>query len=77
MQPIKYMNYGIPCLRKYDGKSNGCLVACVQPNNPTTDSQLPFHLDLNWVSTGTDMHAAKNSKSSVACEIIDCELNNI
>ena len=44
---------------------------------PTTDSQHPFHLDLNSVSTGTDMHAVNNGKSLVACEITDCELNNI
>ena len=56
---------------------NGCMVAWVQHNNPTTDSQLPFHLDLNWVSTGTDMHATNNSESSVACEITNCELINI
>jgi hypothetical protein len=59
------------------GTSNVCLPACVQADNVTTDSQLPFHLELNWVSTGSDMHATNNSKSSVACEITDCELNNI
>ena len=64
-------------MQKYHGKSNGCLGACVKPNNPTTDSHLPFHLELNWVSTGSDMHAANNSKSLVACEITDCELINI
>ena len=52
-------------------------VASVKANNPTTDSQLPFHLELKWVSTGFDMHASNNSKSSIACEIIDCELINI
>ena len=72
-----HRNFGLPWLLKDHGKSNACLVAWVQPNNPTTDSQLPFHLDLNWVSTRTDMHATNNSKSSVACEITDCELNNI
>ena len=67
----------MPLLRKYHGKSNGFLPACVQANNPTTDSQPPFHLELNWVSTGSNMHANNNSKSSVSCEIIDCELINI
>ena len=64
-------------MHKYHGHSNGCFFVCVQPNNPTADSQLPFHLDLNQVSTGFDMHATNNTKSSVACEITDCELINI
>ena len=64
-------------MHKYHGHSNRCLAASVQANNPTTDSQLPFHLELNCVSTVSDMHAANNSKSSVACEITDCELINI
>ena len=58
------------------GTSNVCVLACVQADNVTTDSYLPFHLELNWVSTGFDMHVANISKSSVACEIIDCELIN-
>ena len=49
----------------------------LQPNNPTTDSQLRFHLDLNWVSTRSDMHATNNSKSSATCEIIVYELIDI
>ena len=69
---ISYIDYAILM-----GTSNVCVVACVQLDNVTTDSLLPFHLELNWVSTGSDMHAANNSKSSVACEIIDCELINI
>ena len=71
------MNFSLIKLRKDHGQSNECLVAWVQPNNPTTDSQHPFLLDLNWVSIGTDMHTSNNSKSSVACDITDCELNNI
>ena len=58
------------------GTSNVCVVACVQPDNVTTDSLLPFHLELNWVSTGSDMHAINSSKSLVACETTDCELIN-
>ena len=58
------------------GTSNVCVVARVQPNNVTTDSLLPFHLELNWVSTRSDMHAINNSKYSVACETTDCELIN-
>ena len=58
------------------GTSNECVVACVQPDNVTTDSLLPFHLELNWVSTRSDMHVVNNSKSSVACETTDCELIN-
>ena len=77
MKSLKNMNFGLPWLRKYHGHSNGFLVAWVQPNNPTTNSQLPFHLHLNWVSTKSNMHATNNSKSSVACEITDCELTNI
>ena len=46
-------------------------------NNVTTDSQLPFHLELNWVSTRFDMHVVNNSKSSVACETTNCELKII
>ena len=77
MQSLFHRNFGLPKLRKHHTQSNWCLVAWVQPNNPTTDSQLPFHLDINWVTTGTDMHATNNIKSLVACEITDCELNNI
>ena len=58
------------------GTSNVCVVACVQPDNVTADILLPFHLELNWVSIGSDMHAVNNSKSSVACETNDCELIN-
>ena len=59
------------------GTSNVCLLTCVQVDNVTTDSLLPFHLELNWVSPGSNMHAANNSKSSVACEITTCELIDI
>ena len=58
------------------GTSNVCVVACVQPDNVTTDSLLPFHLEINWVSTGSDIHAVNNSKYSVACETINFELIN-
>ena len=47
MQSLKDKNFDLPWLRKYHGHSNGCLIACVQTNNPTIDSQLPFHLELN------------------------------
>ena len=56
---------------------NGCFPTCVQEDNPTTDSQLPFHLELNWVCTRSDMHATNNSESSLVCEITNCELINI
>ena len=58
------------------GTSNVCVVACVQPDNVTTDSLLPFHLEINWVSIGSNMHVVNNSKYSVACETTDCELIN-
>ena len=58
------------------GTSNVCVFALVQADNVTTDSLLPFHLELNWVSTRSDLHATYNSKSSVSCETTDCELNN-
>ena len=58
------------------GTSNVCVVSCVQPDNVTTNILLPFHLELNWVSTGSDMHAVTNSKSSVACEATNFELIN-
>ena len=58
------------------GTSNLCVVACVQLDNVTTDSLLPFHLELNWVSTGSDMHVVNSSKSSVACEDTDFDLIN-
>ena len=45
--------------------------------NVTTDSQtVPFICYLNWVSTGFDMHVVNSGKSSIACEITDCELIN-
>jgi hypothetical protein len=45
--------------------------------NVSNDSQtVPFTYYLNWVSTGSDMHVVNNGKSSVACEITDCELIN-
>ena len=58
------------------GTSNVCVLTLVQADNVTTDSLLPFHLELNWVSTGSDMHAVNNSKSLVACETTDFELIN-
>jgi hypothetical protein len=52
----------------------GCMCALT---NVTTDSQtVPFTCYLNWVSTGSEMHVVNSSKSSVAREIIDCELIN-
>ena len=58
------------------GTSNVFVLACVQADNVTTDSLLPFHLELNWVSTVFEMHAVNNSKYSVACETTDYELIN-
>ena len=58
------------------GTSNVCLLTCVQTDNVTTDSLLPFHLELNWVSTGSEMHVVNNSKYLVSCETTDCELIN-
>ena len=58
------------------GSSNVCVVACVQPDNVTIDSLLPFHLELNWVSTRSDMHAVNTSKTLVSCETTDFELIN-
>ena len=43
MQSLFHGNFGLSQLHWDHGQSNGW----VQPNNPTTDSQLPFHLDLN------------------------------
>ena len=77
MQSLFFRNFSLPNLCKDHGKSNGCLVACGQPTNDTTNSYHPFNLCLNWVSTGTDMHEAINSESSVAWNITDCELNHI
>ena len=59
------------------GTSNVCLLTCVQADNVTTDIQLPFHLELNRVSIGSDMHATNISKYLVACDITACELINI
>ena len=58
------------------GSSNVCVLSCVQAGNVTIDSLLPFHLELNRVSTGFDMHAVNNSKYSVACGTTGCELIN-
>ena len=69
---LKDRNSYLPLMFKYHGHSNGWLVACVQANNVTSDSQIPFHLELNWVCTGSDMHATNNSKSSISCEITTC-----
>ena len=59
------------------GTSNVCVLKCVQVDNVKIDSYLPFHLELNWVSTRSDMHETNISKYSVACDITDCELINI
>jgi hypothetical protein len=55
-----------------------CVCGCMNaPTKVTTDSQtVPFTCYLNWVSTGSDMHVVNSGKSSVACEITDCELIN-
>jgi hypothetical protein len=55
-----------------------CVCGCMSAlTNVTTDSQtVPFTCYLNWVSTGSDMHVVNSGKSSVACEITDCELIN-
>ena len=55
-----------------------CVCGCMSAlTNVTTDSQtIRFTCYLNWVSTGSDMHVVNNGKSSVACEITDCELIN-
>ena len=58
------------------GTSNVCVVACLQLDNVTIDSLLPFRLELSWVSTGSDMQVVNNSKSLVACETTNCELLN-
>ena len=72
----KGMESCLPRLRNPHGHIQcvcGCMCAI---DNFTTDSQLPFHLELNWVSTGSDMHAVNSSKYLVACEATDCELIN-
>jgi hypothetical protein len=55
-----------------------CVCGCISAlNNVTTNSQIvPFTYYLNWVSTRSDMHVVNSGKSSVTCEIIDCELIN-
>jgi hypothetical protein len=55
-----------------------CVCGCMSAlTNVTIDSKtVPFTCYLNWVSTGFDMHVVNNGKSSVACEITDCELIN-
>ena len=59
------------------GTSTVCVIAWVHFTQITTDSQtVPFTCYLNWVSTGSDMHVVNSGKSSVACEITDCELIN-
>ena len=58
------------------GTSNVCVVACVKPDNVTTNSYLSFHLELNWVSIVSDMHTINISKYSIACEATDFELIN-
>jgi hypothetical protein len=52
----------------------GCMSALI---NVTTDSQtVPFTCYLNCISIGSDMRVVNSGKSSVACEITDCELIN-
>jgi hypothetical protein len=52
----------------------GCMIALTNVKN---DSQIvSFTCYLNWVSTGSDMHVVNSGKSSVSCEITDCELIN-
>ena len=59
------------------GISTVCVISWVHFTQITIDSQTaPFTCYLNWVSIGSDMHVVNSGKSSVACEIIDCELIN-
>jgi hypothetical protein len=55
-----------------------CVCGCMSlVTNVTIDSQIvPFTCYLNWVSTGSDMHVVNSGRSSVACEITNCELIN-
>ena len=55
-----------------------CVCGCMSAlTNVTIDSQIvPFTCYLNWVSTGSNIQVVNSGKSSVACEIIDCELIN-
>jgi hypothetical protein len=55
-----------------------CVCGCMSSlTNVTTNSQIvPFTCYLNWVSTESNMHVVNSGKSSVACEIIVCELIN-
>jgi hypothetical protein len=55
-----------------------CVCGCMSAlTNVTTDSQtVPFTCYFNWVSIGSDMHVVNSGKSSVACEITNCELIN-
>jgi hypothetical protein len=67
----------LPRLRNPHGHIHyvcGCMSALT---NVTTDSQtVPLTCYLNWVSTRSDMHVVNSGKSSVACEITDCDLIN-
>jgi hypothetical protein len=59
------------------GTSTMCVIASFHLTKIPTDRQtVPFTCYLNWVSTGSDMHVVNSGKSSVACEINDCELIN-
>jgi hypothetical protein len=55
-----------------------CVCGCMSAlTNVTTNSQIvPFTCYLKWVSTGSNMHVVNSGTSSIACEIIDCELIN-
>jgi hypothetical protein len=55
-----------------------CVCGCMSAlTNVTIDSEtIPFTYYLSWVSTGSDMHVVNSGKSSVTCEITDCELIN-
>ena len=67
----------LPRLRNPHGHIQ-CVCGCMSAlTNVIIDSQIaPFTCYLNWVSTGSDMHVVNSGKSSVACEITDCELIN-
>jgi hypothetical protein len=78
LMEIPTMNESIlPRLRIPHGHIQ-CVCGCMSAlTNVTIDSQtIPFTCYLNSVSTGSDIHVVNSGKSSVSCEIIDCELIN-
>ena len=84
---LSYKNWQITCSIYYlqiaclhcailMGTSNVCVVTFVQPIMSQLIVKCPFHLHLNWVSTGSDMHAINSIKYLVSCEATNCELTN-